>query len=191
MDGGKNRNRAVHGDVVVVELLPKSEWRGKVTALTEGQGEEKGGEGNESQPMPTGDGGQNITTTREQISSVADCGREYNKALFTLSIEALASPLVAVRGENNELLAVPQTKSLISSSTGRVVGILQRNWRDYVVTFPPRDGTQSQSRNSQRILAVPWDRRIPKIRISTQQADALQVWFIFMWQCSISCCWII
>ncbi|TKS70505.1 DIS3-like exonuclease 1 [Collichthys lucidus] len=110
VDGGKNRNRAVHGDVVVVELLPKSEWRGKVTALTEGQGEEKGGEENESQPMPT----------------------------------------------------------------GRVVGILQRNWRDYVVTFPPRDGTQSQSRNSQRILAVPWDRRIPKIRISTQQADALQ-----------------
>lgn len=70
-------------------------------------------------------------------------------------------------------------------SAGRVVGILQRNWRDYVVTFPPRDGTQSQSRNSQRILAVPWDRRIPKIRISTQQADALQVWIDlrFMYLC--------
>nr|XP_020441270.1 DIS3-like exonuclease 1 [Monopterus albus] len=108
--GGKNRNRAVHGDVVVVELLPKSEWRGKVTALAEGQGEEKSGEDSESKPLPT----------------------------------------------------------------GRVVGILQRNWRDYVVTFPLREGPQSQSRNFQRILAVPWDRRIPKIRISTQQADALQ-----------------
>ncbi|XP_051235542.1 DIS3-like exonuclease 1 [Dicentrarchus labrax] len=108
--GIKNRNRAVHGDVVVVELLPKSEWKGKVTALAGGQVDEKSGEENESKPMPT----------------------------------------------------------------GRVVGIQQRNWRDYVVTFPPRDGTQSQSRNSQRILAVPWDRRIPKIRISTQQADALQ-----------------
>lgn len=63
----------------------------------------------------------------------------------------------------------------VIKSTGRVVGVLQRNWRDYVVTFPTRDGTQSQSRNSQRILTVPWDRRIPKIRISTQQADALQV----------------
>ncbi|XP_072235996.1 DIS3-like exonuclease 1 [Leuresthes tenuis] len=108
--GGKNRNRAVHGDMVVVELLPKSEWRGKVTALTEGQGDEKNGEDDDTKAMPT----------------------------------------------------------------GRVVGILQRNWRDYVVTFPTRDGTQSQSRNSQRILAIPWDRRIPKIRISTQQADALQ-----------------
>ncbi|KAK2853652.1 hypothetical protein Q5P01_006313 [Channa striata] len=108
--GFKNRNRAVHDDVVVVELFPKSEWRGKLTSLAEGQGEEKGGEDNQSKPQPT----------------------------------------------------------------GRVVGILQRNWRDYVVTFPLRDGTQSQSRNSQRILAVPWDHRIPKIRISTQQADALQ-----------------
>lgn len=44
-----------------------------------------------------------------------------------------------------------------------------------MVTFPPRDGTQSQMRNSKHILTVPWDRRIPKIRISTQQAEALQV----------------
>uniref|UniRef100_A0A674AUG9 DIS3-like exonuclease 1 n=1 Tax=Salmo trutta TaxID=8032 RepID=A0A674AUG9_SALTR len=107
--GGKNRNRAVHGDMVAVELLPKGEWRGRTTALTEGPGEEKGDE-TQSQPM----------------------------------------------------------------ATGRVVGILQRNWRDYVVTFPPKEETQSQSRNSQRILATPWDQRIPKIRISTQQADKLQ-----------------
>nr|XP_019966186.1 PREDICTED: DIS3-like exonuclease 1 [Paralichthys olivaceus] len=108
--GDKNRNRAMHCDVVVVELLPKNEWRGKTTTLTEAQGEERSGADDDSKPVPT----------------------------------------------------------------GRVVGILQRNWRDYVVTFPPRDGTQPQSRNSQRILAVPWDHRIPKIRISTQQADALQ-----------------
>ncbi|XP_003969771.2 LOW QUALITY PROTEIN: DIS3-like exonuclease 1 [Takifugu rubripes] len=103
--GIKNRNRATHGDTVVAELLPRSEWQGRVTALAEGDGDES-----ESKTMPT----------------------------------------------------------------GRVVGILQRNWRDYVVTFPPRDGTQPQSRNSKHILTVPWDRRIPKIRISTQQADALQ-----------------
>ncbi|XP_076743106.1 DIS3-like exonuclease 1 isoform X1 [Maylandia zebra] len=106
--GRKNRNRAVHGDEVVVELLPKNEWRGRDTALTDG--DEKTGEDNESTPLPT----------------------------------------------------------------GRIVGILQRNWRDYVVTFPTRDGIQSQSRNSQRILTIPWDQRIPKIRISTQQAEALQ-----------------
>lgn len=108
--GGRQRNRAVHGDSVVVELLPKSEWRGRNTALTEAQEEDRSGEDADTQAMPT----------------------------------------------------------------GRVVGILQRNWRDYVVTFPPREATQTQSRNSQRILTVPWDPRIPKIRLCTQQADTLQ-----------------
>uniref|UniRef100_A0A3Q2CZW2 DIS3-like exonuclease 1 n=1 Tax=Cyprinodon variegatus TaxID=28743 RepID=A0A3Q2CZW2_CYPVA len=107
--GFKSRNRAVHGDLVAVELLPKSKWRGRGTALAEGPLDENSGEDGESNPLPT-----------------------------------------------------------------HIVGILQRNWRDYVVTFPPRDGNQNQSRGSQRILAVPWDQRIPKIRISTQQADALQ-----------------
>ncbi|XP_029000136.1 DIS3-like exonuclease 1 [Betta splendens] len=116
--GFKNRNRAVHGDAVVVELLPRSEWRGKVTALSGGQGDDGGGTEGGGSGGGSGGGGNG-----------------------------------------------PQP-------TGRVVGILQRNWRDYVVTFPLRDPTQS--RNSQRILAVPWDHRIPKIRISAQQADALQ-----------------
>ncbi|XP_053720299.1 DIS3-like exonuclease 1 [Synchiropus splendidus] len=109
--GTKHRNRAVHGDLVVVELLPKSEWRGMLMALSDG------GEANE------GPGGAGET------------------------------PPMA---------------------TGRVVGVLQRNWRDYVVTFPSRDPGPSQSRSSQRILTVPWDRRIPKIRISTQQFDTLK-----------------
>lgn len=47
--GVKNRNRATHGDAVVVELLPRSEWQGRVTALAEGQGAES-----ESKTMPTG-----------------------------------------------------------------------------------------------------------------------------------------
>ncbi|XP_025774976.1 DIS3-like exonuclease 1 [Puma concolor] len=56
----------------------------------------------------------------------------------------------------------------------RVVGILQKNWRDYVVTFPSKEEVQSQGKNAQKILVTPWDYRIPKIRISTQQAETLQ-----------------
>ena len=55
------------------------------------------------------------------------------------------------------------------------MGILQKNWRDYVVTFPSKEEVQSQGKNAQKILVTPWDYRIPKIRISTQQAEALQV----------------
>lgn len=52
--GSKSRNRAVHGDLVAVELLPKVEWRGKVTALSEGPADERSGNDDEIQPMPTG-----------------------------------------------------------------------------------------------------------------------------------------
>lgn len=54
ISGGKHRNRAIHGDTVALELLPRSEWNGRTIALTEGQGEEKAGEDTQSQPMPTG-----------------------------------------------------------------------------------------------------------------------------------------
>ncbi|KAM5292142.1 DIS3-like exonuclease 1 isoform 2-T2 [Ctenodactylus gundi] len=108
--GMKARNRAIHGDVVAVELLPKSEWKGRTAALCENDSEDKASGESPSEPMPT----------------------------------------------------------------GRVVGVLQKNWRDYVVTFPSKEEVQSQGKNAQKILVIPWDHRIPKIRISTQQAEALQ-----------------
>uniref|UniRef100_A0A250Y6Q7 DIS3-like exonuclease 1 n=1 Tax=Castor canadensis TaxID=51338 RepID=A0A250Y6Q7_CASCN len=108
--GMKARNRAIHGDVVAVELLPTSEWKGRTAALCENDSDDKALGEAPSEPMPT----------------------------------------------------------------GRVVGILQKNWRDYVVTFPSKEEVQSQGKNAQKILVTPWDYRIPKIRISTQQAETLQ-----------------
>ncbi|XP_008578163.1 PREDICTED: DIS3-like exonuclease 1 [Galeopterus variegatus] len=108
--GMKARNRSIHGDVVVVELLPENEWKGRTVALCENDSDDKASGESPSEPM----------------------------------------------------------------STGRVVGILQKNWRDYVVTFPSKEEVQSQGKNAQKILVTPWDYRIPKIRISTQQAEALQ-----------------
>ncbi|KAJ7420904.1 hypothetical protein WISP_45979 [Willisornis vidua] len=108
--GAKARNRAIHGDVVVVELLPLQEWKGRTVALCENESEDKAPADTTGDPMPT----------------------------------------------------------------GKVVGIIQKNWRDYVVTFPSKEETQSQGRNAQKVLVTPWDYRIPKIRISTQQAEALQ-----------------
>ncbi|NWU96828.1 DI3L1 exonuclease, partial [Upupa epops] len=108
--GARARNRAIHGDVVAVELLPMQEWKGRTVALCENESEDKAPAETTSDPMPT----------------------------------------------------------------GKVVGVIQKNWRDYVVTFPSKEESQSQSRNAQKILVTPWDYRIPKIRISTQQAEALQ-----------------
>ncbi|POI25893.1 hypothetical protein CIB84_010357, partial [Bambusicola thoracicus] len=108
--GARARNRAIHGDVVAVELLPSHEWKGRTVALCENETEDKAPADTTGDPMPT----------------------------------------------------------------GKVVGIIQKNWRDYVVTFPSREECQPQGRNAQKILVTPWDYRIPKIRISTQQAEALQ-----------------
>ncbi|KAG8574971.1 hypothetical protein GDO81_009404, partial [Engystomops pustulosus] len=107
--GTKARNRAIHGDVVAVEILPKSDWRGRIGALCENEADER-----------------------------------------------------AVDTQSEVMM------------TGRVVGVLQRNWRDYVVTFPSKEETQTQGKNAQKVLVTPWDYRIPKIRISTQQAETLQ-----------------
>ncbi|XP_071610242.1 DIS3-like exonuclease 1 isoform X2 [Heliangelus exortis] len=108
--GAKARNRAIHGDVVAVELLPLHEWKGRTGALCENETEDKAPADTTGDPMPT----------------------------------------------------------------GKVVGIIQKNWRDYVVTFPSKEEILPQGRNAQKILVTPWDYRIPKIRISTQQAETLQ-----------------
>ncbi|EDO40307.1 predicted protein [Nematostella vectensis] len=107
--GVANRNRAVHGDVVVVEVLPKSQWKGRSTALKLHE-EDAEDSGNSSDVM----------------------------------------------------------------MTGHVVGVLQRNWRDYVVSFAEDVVSQDQRRSAGKVVVVPWDYRIPKIRISTRQVEALR-----------------
>ncbi len=119
------RNRAVHGDVVVVQLLPKSEWKSRLNRLTEKNEEEDGED--------------------------KDDGKWERRADV--------------------------------SPTGKVVGVLQRNWREYVATMPGGEAgsgggpeaapEEQQYKASRRVLAVPYDRRIPKVRVLTSQAARL------------------
>lgn len=67
INGAKLRNRAVHGDMVVIELLPRNEWKGRTMALTEGQGEEQPLEETQSQPMPSGDHGYMMITVLSRM----------------------------------------------------------------------------------------------------------------------------
>ncbi|KAJ7389198.1 DIS3 mitotic control [Desmophyllum pertusum] len=83
ISGMVNRNRAVHGDVVVIELLHKSQWKGRSISLK----------------------------NKVEGLSLAD-----------------------------ELSGEEQSDVM---PTGRVVGVLQRNWRDYVACFAENDGTSN------------------------------------------------
>lgn len=40
--------------------------------------------------------------------------------------------------------------------TGHVVGILQRNWRDYVATFSEFEQTQGQRRSAGKVHFIPY-----------------------------------
>ncbi|KAK2567887.1 DIS3-like exonuclease 1 [Acropora cervicornis] len=90
--GMANRNRAIHGDIVVVELLHQSQWKGRSISIRNGEEDRKPSSGEEeSDAMPTG-----------------------------------------------------------------------------------RVETQETRKTSGKVVVVPWDYRIPKIRISTRQVDSLR-----------------
>ena len=59
--------------------------------------------------------------------------------------------------------------------TARVVGIVRRNWRQYVGHID-KDSVRTpanQTRTQQTVFLIPMDKRIPKVRIRTRQAGQL------------------
>ena len=74
---------------------------------------------------------------------------------------------------------VAKTKAAGVVPTGKVVGIVRRNWRErgYAASIDMgRDGqgpTAATGGFASRVLCIPSDRRFPKIRIQTRQLDTL------------------
>ncbi|XP_012678882.2 exosome complex exonuclease RRP44 [Clupea harengus] len=120
LQGLQKLNRAVHQDVVAVELLPQEDWVAPSAVVLQDDGSK--GEDEEEEE------------------------EEEEKKL--------------------------QTKQVHRDSlkpTGRVVGIIKRNWRPYCGML-----TLSHIKESTRHLFTPADRRIPRIRIETRQAATLE-----------------
>uniref|UniRef100_A0ABM5FZK3 Exosome complex exonuclease RRP44 isoform X1 n=1 Tax=Pogona vitticeps TaxID=103695 RepID=A0ABM5FZK3_9SAUR len=120
IQGLKNLNRAVHEDIVAVELLSKDAWvaPSSVVLLDEDDQNED----------------DNVEKEEER--------------------------------ENN--LKTSLSKNMLRP-TGRIVGIIKRNWRPYCGML-----SKSQIKESRRHLFTPADRRIPRIRIETRQASVLE-----------------
>ena len=77
--------------------------------------------------------------------------------------------------EDVGLEAQPETSGRDTQPTGRVVGIARRNWRSYVAHI---DASSVNERalatlGPQTLFASPVDRKIPRIKIRTRQAQAL------------------
>ena len=115
--GTLDRNRAIHGDVVAVQMLPKSQWKSKLNRLSKNQEDHKASEDDDKE--------QQEDETWERRADVCP--------------------------------------------TGKVVFIMQRQWKSYPASFPKRK-EESLAIGQQRILVIPYDRRITKIRLATSQA---------------------
>ena len=136
--GRENSNRAVQGDVVVVEILPMSQWKAPSTKIIEEDTLNK----NENADA---DDGEAVVTEQERRALQEEVKRTQGK-----SIEGHPQP------------------------TARVVGVIRRNWRQYVGHVDSSSSSISkQSRKKQMVFLIPMDKRIPKIRIRTRQADEL------------------
>lgn len=137
--GRENINRAVDGDVVVVEVLPKDQWKEPSTQIIEEEAVTK----NENADA---DEGEDFISERER--------------------KALQDEVKRTQGKTGEGHLQP---------TAKVVGVIKRNWRQYVGHIDQSSVSQSstQGRKQDTVFLIPMDKKIPKIRLRTRQVGEL------------------
>uniref|UniRef100_A0A8B9JSK8 Protein DIS3 homolog n=1 Tax=Astyanax mexicanus TaxID=7994 RepID=A0A8B9JSK8_ASTMX len=117
LQGLQNLNRAVHQDLVAIELFPKERWVAPSSVVLQDD-------------RPNDEDAEEEDAEKKLESTVSDTS--------------------------------------VLKPTGRVVGIIKRNWRPFCGML-----NQSQIKEATRHLFTPADRRIPRIRIETRQASTL------------------
>ena len=138
--GRENSNRSVAGDIVVVEVLPKSQWKPPSKKIIE-EDTLNQNENAETDEQVT----ENLITEQER--------------------RVLQEEVRQTHGENSESRPQP---------TAKVVGVVRRNWRQYVGHVDSKStAVVNQARKQQTVFLLPMDKRIPKIRLRTRQAESL------------------
>lgn len=137
--GRDNSNRAIAGDVVVIEVLPKDQWKSPSTKIVDEEAVTR----------------NDNPDTEETEAVVPERERK-----------ALQEEVRKAHGKNSE--GKPQP-------TARVVGVVKRNWRQYVghVDSGSTGAQTSSGRRQQNVFVLPMDKRVPKIRLRTRQAADL------------------
>jgi exosome complex exonuclease DIS3/RRP44 len=130
-------NRAVHGDVVAVEVFDETQWKASANEVVDQD-----------------------TTLRNDDAEGTDS---------------------KVEGETDEValresrVVQEEARSSDKQPTGRIVGIIKRNWRAYVCHVDSTSLTTSNSTSLslQTVFATPVSRLLPRIRLRTRQAPSL------------------
>ncbi|KAF9448203.1 RNB-domain-containing protein [Macrolepiota fuliginosa MF-IS2] len=137
--GRENMNRAVNGDIVVVEVFGESEWKAPGDEVVD----------------------QDTTLKNDDVEGSED--------------EANESDDEVTARESRLTKSEETVRAIEKQPTGRVVGIIKRNWRAYVCHI---DSTSLSSQNAtslaqQTVFATPVSRLLPRIRLRTRQAPTL------------------
>ncbi|KAF7980217.1 hypothetical protein HWV62_39325 [Athelia sp. TMB] len=136
--GRENMNRAVQGDVVVVEVFDEKEWKAPADEVVD----------------------QDATLKNDDADASEDEGSDD---------DITAREAKVLRSEN------AARRVLERQPTGRIVGIIKRNWRAYVCHIDSTSLTSSNttSLSQQTVFATPVSRLLPRIRMRTRQAPTL------------------
>ncbi|CAI5738992.1 unnamed protein product [Peronospora destructor] len=140
LQGREHINRAIDGDLVVIQLLPKEQWKKQSDSFAASSS---------TAAHATEEGDDDHKDEQSEPCGVAEP---------TVSLEQVA--------------LVQNDAAQTVKPSGRVVGIIQRNWRKFCGSLePPRDGVPLNASGS--CLVVPVDRKVPKIKIQTRQQQIL------------------
>jgi exosome complex exonuclease DIS3/RRP44 len=137
--GRENINRAIDGDVVVIELLPQDQWKSPSTKIIE----------------------EDTITKNENAD--AEEGQDFISDKERKALQEEVKRTQKASGENQ------------LQPTAKVVGVVKRNWRQYVGHIDPSTANKgsSQGRKLDSVFLIPMDKKIPKIRLRTRQVSEL------------------
>ncbi|KAF8962184.1 mitotic control protein dis3 [Flammula alnicola] len=135
--GRENMNRAVNGDIVVVEVFDEKEWKAPADEVVD----------------------QESTLKNDDAEDSADEGEREGDEVLVKESKFLES----------------EKRTSEKQPTGRIVGIIKRNWRAYVCHIDSTSLTSSNatSLSQQTVFATPVSRLLPRIRLRTRQAPSL------------------
>ena len=152
-------NRAMDGDVVVVKLLPQSEWKkdAERRLAERSTAEDDAGDGKD-------DRGGGAMPFAADFDTAVETGWMEDPASGGGSSSAGGG------GASAAVASAPGGKASSKSAgkpCGVVVGIIKRGWRPYVCVLDPESAMGGQ------YLVEPLEQRIPRINITTRQPEML------------------
>ena len=154
--GREHMNRVVEGDVVVVQILPRDQWKSELALIVDTDEQAQlAAELLEKDKAPAAD-----------AAGADDDGKKKSKTTTTTTTGTTSStsgappqPVVVHKGE------VP---------SGKIVGVLKRAWKPLCGSVDVPAGVAGAAVGSlQTLLFRPIDKRMPRVRIRTRQGAAL------------------